>query len=55
MLVVNGQCRKVDRIPYRLNRETQRLFNEGKMELELVPQGTFANASGAGASAWDDY
>lgn len=40
-LVVNEQCRKVTASHIGLNRETQRLFNEGKLELELVPQGTF--------------
>ncbi len=40
-LVVNEQCRKVTASHIGLNRETQRLFNEGKMELELVPQGSF--------------
>lgn len=39
-LVVNGQCRKVTASHVGLNREAQRLFNEGKMELELVPQGS---------------
>ncbi len=40
-LMVNGQCRKVTASHIGLNRATQRLFNEGKMELELVPQGSF--------------
>jgi len=40
-LVVNGQCRKVTASHIGLNRATQRLFNEGMMELELVPQGSF--------------
>lgn len=40
-LVVNGQCRKVTASHIGLNRMTQKLFNEGKLELELVPQGSF--------------
>ena len=40
-LVVNGQCRKVTASHIGLNKATQRLFNEGKLELELVPQGSF--------------
>jgi len=40
-LVVKRQCRKVTASHIGLNRETQRLFNEGLMELELVPQGSF--------------
>ena len=40
-LVVNGQCRKVTASHVGLNRATQKLYNEGKLELELVPQGSF--------------
>ena len=40
-LVVKRRCRKVTASHIGLNRETQRLYNEGKLELELVPQGTF--------------
>lgn len=40
-LVVGGRVRKVTASHIGLNRETQRLFNEKKLELELVPQGTF--------------
>lgn len=41
-LIVNGQVRKATASHVGLNRETGRLFNEGKLDLELVPQGTFA-------------
>lgn len=47
-LVVNGQVRKVTASHIGLNRETQRLFNEKKMELELIPQGTFVERIRAG-------
>ena len=47
-LVVNGQVRKVTASHIGLNRETQRLFNEKQMELELVPQGTFVERIRAG-------
>ncbi len=47
-LVVNGQVRKVTASHIGLNRETQRLFNEKKLELELVPQGTFVERIRAG-------
>ncbi len=40
-LVVAGQTRKVTASHIGLNRQTQDLFNEGKLELELVPQGSF--------------
>ena len=40
-LIVKGQVRKVTASHIGLNRETQRLYNEKKLELELVPQGTF--------------
>ena len=40
-LVVSGRCRKVTASHIGLNRATQKLFNEGKLELELVPQGSF--------------
>jgi len=40
-LVVNGQCCKVTASHVGLNRATQKLYNEGKLELELVPQGSF--------------
>jgi len=47
-LVVNGQIRKVTASHVGLNKSTQRLFNEKKMELELVPQGTFVERIRAG-------
>ena len=40
-LVVNRQVRKVTASHVGLNRATQKLFNEGLLELELVPQGSF--------------
>lgn len=40
-LVQNGQVRKVVASHVGLNKATQRLYNEGTLELELVPQGTF--------------
>ena len=40
-LVVAGQVKKVTASHIGLNKMTQKLFNEKKLELELVPQGTF--------------
>ncbi len=40
-LIVEGQARKVTASHIGLNKVTQQLFNEKKLELELVPQGTF--------------
>lgn len=48
-LVFNGQVRKVIASHVGLNKTTGRLFNEGKMELELCPQGTFVERIRAGA------
>lgn len=39
-LVVNGQVKKVITSHIGTNSETGRLMNEGKMEVQLVPQGT---------------
>jgi len=39
-LVVNGQVKKVIASHIGTNSETGRLMNEGKMEVQLVPQGT---------------
>ena len=50
-LVVNGQVKKVVASHIGTNPETGRLMNEGKMEVELVPQGTLiekVRAAGAG-------
>lgn len=47
-LVREGRVKKVVASHVGLNKTTQRLFNEGKMELELVPQGTFAERIRAG-------
>ncbi|MBW9146823.1 acetate CoA-transferase subunit alpha [Clostridium sp. CM028] len=50
-LVVNGQVKKVVASHIGTNAETGRLMTEGKMEVELVPQGTLIErirAAGAG-------
>lgn len=47
-LVLNGQVRKVIASHVGLNKTTGRLFHEGKMELELCPQGTFVERIRAG-------
>lgn len=47
-LVTTGQVRKVIASHVGLNKATQRLFNEGKLDLELVPQGTFVERIRAG-------
>jgi acetate CoA/acetoacetate CoA-transferase alpha subunit len=49
-LVVNGQVKKVIATHIGLNPETGRLMNEGKMEVELVPQGTLVERIRAGGS-----
>jgi acetate CoA/acetoacetate CoA-transferase alpha subunit len=40
-LIVNGQVSRLTASHIGLNRESQRLANEKKLELELIPQGTF--------------
>ncbi|EHM12634.1 3-oxoacid CoA-transferase, A subunit [Jonquetella anthropi DSM 22815] len=40
-LVANGRVKKVIASHVGLNKKTGELFNAGKLELELVPQGTF--------------
>ena len=47
-LVAGGQVKKVIASHVGLNKATQRLFNEGKLELELVPQGSFVERIRAG-------
>lgn len=50
-LIVNGQVKKVVASHIGTNAETGRLMTEGKMEVELVPQGTLIErirAAGAG-------
>jgi len=47
-LVKNGLVRKVIASHVGLNKSTGRLFNEGKLDLELVPQGTFVERIRAG-------
>lgn len=47
-LVKNGLVKKVIASHVGLNRATQRLFNEKKMDLELVPQGSFVERIRAG-------
>lgn len=49
-LVVNGQVKKVIASHIGTNPETGRLMNEGKMEVELVPQGTLIERIRAGGS-----
>jgi acetate CoA/acetoacetate CoA-transferase beta subunit len=48
VLVTNGQVRKVICSHIGLNKTVQRLFNEGKLTLELSPQGTFVERIRAG-------
>ena len=48
-LVSQGRVKKVVASHVGLNKTTGRLFNEGKLELELVPQGTFVERVRAGA------
>ncbi len=53
-LVANGQVKKVIASHIGTNPETGRLMNDGKLEVELVPQGTLAEkirAAGAGLGA----
>ncbi|WP_055669925.1 CoA transferase subunit A [Desnuesiella massiliensis] len=53
-LVANGQVKKVIASHIGTNPETGRLMNEGKVEVELVPQGTLIErirAGGAGLGA----
>lgn len=53
-LVANGQVKKVIASHIGTNPETGRLMNEGKIEVELVPQGTLIErirAGGAGLGA----
>ncbi len=47
-LVASGQVKKVIASHIGLNRMTQRLYNEGKLEVEFVPQGTLAERIRAG-------
>lgn len=47
-LVKNGQISKVTASHVGLNKVTQSLFNEGKLELELVPQGSLVEKIRAG-------
>lgn len=47
-LIKNGQVKKVIASHVGLNKATQALFNEKKLELELVPQGSFVERIRAG-------
>ncbi len=47
-LVKNGQVKKVIASHIGLNRATQNLYNEHKIDLELIPQGTFVEKIRAG-------
>ncbi len=49
-LVVSGQAKRVIVSHIGTNRETGRLMNEGKLEVELVPQGTLAEQVRAGGA-----
>lgn len=47
-LIANGQVKKVIASHIGLNKVTQKLYNEGKLEVEFVPQGTLAERIRAG-------
>ena len=49
-LVAGGRCKKVIASHVGLNKTTGRLFHEGKMELELFPQGTYVEKIRAGGA-----
>lgn len=49
-LVVSGQAKKVIVSHIGTNKETGRLMNEGKLEVDLVPQGTLAEQVRAGGA-----
>ncbi len=49
-LVAGGRCKKVIASHVGLNKTTGRLFHEGKLELELYPQGTFVEKIRAGGT-----
>ena len=49
-LVAGGRCRKVIASHVGLNKTTGRLFHEGKMDLELFPQGTYVEKIRAGGA-----
>ncbi len=49
-LIVNGQVARVITSHIGTNPETRRLYNEGKIEVEFVPQGTLAERIRAGGS-----
>jgi acetate CoA/acetoacetate CoA-transferase alpha subunit len=49
-LIVNGQVKKVIATHIGTNAETGRLMTEGKMEVELVPQGTLVERIRAGGA-----
>ena len=49
-LIVNGQVSRVITSHIGTNPETRRLYNEGKIEVEFVPQGTLAERIRAGGS-----
>ncbi|MBN2050545.1 MAG: CoA transferase subunit A [Spirochaetales bacterium] len=48
LLIKNGQVKKIIASHIGLNKATQRLYNDQKIELELVPQGTFVERIRAG-------
>ncbi|MBC7332531.1 MAG: CoA transferase subunit A [Synergistetes bacterium] len=47
-LIANGQVKKVIASHIGLNKVTQKLYNEGKLDVEFVPQGTLAERIRAG-------
>ena len=49
-LVAGGRCKKVIASHVGLNKTAGRLFHEGKMELELFPQGTYVEKIRAGGA-----
>ena len=49
-LVAGGRCKKVIASHVGLNKTTGRLFHEGKIELELFPQGTYVEKIRAGGA-----
>lgn len=47
-LIKNGQVKKVIASHVGLNKSTQKLYNEQKLDMELIPQGTFVERIRAG-------
>lgn len=49
-IIANGQCKTLVASHIGLNPEAQAMMNDGRMEIELVPQGTLAEQIRAGGS-----